>query len=131
MPGRPNLTELPELLGNVIGRAIRWNPVGKVGYVAIDDSDDRTLVGANLEGTVQAFDAGMYLLFLSSPISYRGHYAAPTIRVVVTVPAVRGHSGYRSLLTWSAVRIVDAKSFAMQTFGSTIATGRLKVTAAR
>lgn len=118
---------LPEAIGNVIARRCHWSPLGKSVSFTIDDSDDLRLTGKAFNGVVRAFDpaTGMLLLHLVDRITYQGHYTADALDMIVTVPAIRWHRAPRLLITWTAVRVVDASSFALQDFGRTIGTGRL------
>jgi hypothetical protein len=117
----------PETLSAFIARRWNWTPLDKEIAVTIDDSDDDALAGRSLCGTVRAFDVetGMLLVHLMQRVTYEGHYTARDFDIVVTVPAIRGHHANRLLLTWVAVRIVEAPSFVQQGFGRTIGTARL------
>jgi hypothetical protein len=114
-------------IADLLARQRCWTPLSKDVTADIDDSDDSRLIGRRLCGKVRAFDptTGMLLLHLVERFDYEGRYTARDVDIIVTTPAVRSHRTNRLLLTWSAVRIVDASSFALQSFSRTIATGRL------
>jgi hypothetical protein len=117
---------LVEVTAGFLAEARHWDALGKRVVLTIDDSDDVHLIGQSLRGTIRATnDTGLLLVHLSSKINYCGRYSAPCLDILVTVPALRWQGTKRLLLTFIAVRVVDACSFATQGFEKTIGTGRL------
>lgn len=119
--------QLPETIGTFVAKISRWSPIDKTVVCTVDDSDDSSLKGQHIFGRVCAFDpvTGMLLLHLPDLLTYDGHYTAPELDMLIAVPVILGHRAPRLLLTWTAVRLVAASSFAFQGFGRTIGTGRL------
>lgn len=123
------LDRVPEAVGIFLARRCHWSPIGRQVSIHIEDSADVQLIGKRLTGTVcacGAADSGAPLLvYLSESIRYEGHYTTPALDLLVATPVVRWHGPSRLLLTWSAVRLVDAPSFADQEYDRTIGTARL------
>jgi hypothetical protein len=118
-----------DTLGACAAKFFGWTPIGKEVSMMIEASDDAFLVGKRIEGTVRAcdFDGGAVLIELASKLDYHGRYLARDLGLIVACPVLRWHGPRRLLCRWSAVRLVDAPSFAGEGEGfvNTIATGRL------
>lgn len=96
--------------------------------------DDERWISKRLSGTFRAYGgltAGPLLVQLAEPLDYKGDYNAPALELLVFAPVIRCHGPARLLLTWAAVRIVDAAAFADEEYGRTLATGRLALASCR
>ncbi len=125
------LDRIPEAVGTFVARRCHWSPIGRQVSIYIEDSADAELIGKRLTGTVRACGAASsgapLLVHLSESIGYDGHYKASALDLLVAAPVVRWHGPSRLLVTWSAVRLVDAPSFADQEYDRTIGTARLSL----
>ena len=128
------LDRISEALGALIAHRIRWTPIGQRARIAIDASGDERWIGKHVTGTIRAYGEltrGPLLIQLAEPLDYHGHYNAPALELLVLAPVIRWHGPARLLVTWAAVRLVDAPTFADQEYGRTVATGRLALTSCR
>lgn len=125
-----SLNTLPQAAGGVIAKAAGWTPLGETVMLHVDHSSDPYLAGRRITGVVRAWGMGGWeaplLVELSRNIYRIVHLRQDyDSRLVVLVPAVRGHGYLRLLVTWSAVRIVAATSFRDDSYERTIGTGRV------
>lgn len=126
---RIGFDRLPYAAGRLITRKCRWSPLGKSVAILIEDSCDQQLIATRIVGTVRGFDpeaTGEPLLVqLQQSLHYEGPHSCRYVDLIVVTAALRWHGPSRLLVTWAAVRLVDAPSFADQAYRSTIGIGRL------
>lgn len=118
-------SRLPEVLGDVIARLFGWSPLDREVTILIEISEDPYLVGRVIAGTVRARDdrSGGLLIQMEELLPRRKEDCF--FDLVVASPVLRWHGPNRLLVTWTAVRFIDACSFAAEVDQRTIATGRL------
>jgi len=123
------LDRAPYAAGTFIAGLRHWSPIGTSLVIRIDDCCDERLIGKPLSGVARAFDPearGTPLLIqLRKQLTYADEGNRRYASFVVATAALRWHCPYRLLVAWTAVRIVDAASFADQTYRQTIGIGRL------
>lgn len=109
-----------------------WTPLRKCVEIQVDHSEHAQLADRRLSGTVCAYDedlgGGLLLVHLSEPLRYAYRSATFSPDIVLVSPALRWHGPHRLLLTWSAVHVLNAPSFADRHEAHTVATGRLFLT---
>lgn len=121
-----------ERLYDRIARKISWSPIGERLAVSIEDSADERLMRQTLYGTIRACDVRSdgtptdLVIELDAPIQYAGHYRRTGIRWLVARPCFQWRRTNRLLLTWAAVRVMDAPALVDATYDKTIGTARLR-----
>lgn len=125
-----DLDRLLQFAGVVAARAVRhWSPVRQGVTIRIEDAGYERLVDWEFDGEIMAYDPTIrgtpLLISLNRKLRYEDSLACYCIDVVVARSALRWHAPERLLITWNAVRLIDAPSFADSQFGRTIGTARL------
>ena len=118
-------SRFPEAVGNVFARLSNWSPLDKAVTILIEISDDPYLAGRTIQGTVRAGDnrTGALLVLLADLLPRRDDDSF--VDLVVAAPVLRWHGPNRLLVTWTAVRLIDAASFRIDDARRAIGTGRL------
>lgn len=122
------------VLGEAIVDRLSWSPTEQAVVINIDDSDDDALLNTVacgiVRGVSQASDRSMggdLLIELNSAIAYHGQFKGEFIAWLVATPCVGGHRTKSLLLSWAAVRLIDALSFPAATRSRTVGLGRLRL----
>ncbi|HEY0157442.1 MAG TPA: hypothetical protein VGF28_09175 [Thermoanaerobaculia bacterium] len=125
MPLPIALARAPEALGRFIARVRRWTPLEKDVTILVEGSDDPYVVGRDLHGTVRGFDdeSGALLIQLRALLSRRAGEAF--VDLLIAAPILRWHGPARLLVTYTAVRLIDAPSFVDLDNARVIGVGRL------
>ena len=98
---------IPELIGMVLSKLIKWQPEGKRVLLAIDDSGDPILNGKIISGKIMRVNYNHFgkprdaIIQLDSPLNVIGK----SIIWIVASPRFKGHGLYRLLVTWSVVHL--------------------------
>ena len=120
---------LPYAVGMIITHTQQWSPIGRVVSILIEDSCDHRLMQRRIHGIIRAFDptaAGQPLLIhLQRALSYGTPSLHRRAEFLVATAVTPWHAPSRLLVAWTAVRLVDAPSFADQIRQPTIGTGRM------
>jgi kynureninase len=127
----PECSKVLDAVAALFARALQWSPIGKDVVVVIENSEDGWLTGARLPGVVRAYadNAGisLFLVQLEQVLQHRGRLVSKEIEMLVATSALRWHRANRLMITWVAVLVVDAPSFADQHYDRAIGTGRLEL----
>lgn len=98
---------IPEQIGMVLSKLIKWKPEEKRVLLAIEESGDPALNGKIISGKItranynhlgKPHDA---IIQLDSPLNILGQ----SVVWIVAFPRFKGHGLYRLLVTWSVVHI--------------------------
>lgn len=124
-----------EALGEGIVERLSWTPVEQAVVINIDDSDDDALLNTVACGVVRGVTRGSdgavgddLLIELNSAIAYRGQqFDGQFISWLVATPCVGAHRTKSLLLSWAAVRLIDALTFPAATRSRTVGLGRLRL----
>lgn len=119
-----SFSRIPEAVGLLIARVSKWSPLHKHVTALIEVSDDPYLVGRIMAGAVRARDdrSGALPIELTDLIAHRQQRFTD---LIAACPVLQCHGPERLLVTWTAVRFVDALSFPIPHGAQTIGTGRL------
>jgi hypothetical protein len=124
-----SLDRLPEFAGSIAAKIRRWSPLREHVTMRIEDAVDERLLGCDLTGEVCAYDPTArgtpLLISLDEKLRYEDSRACYSASLVVALAALQWHAPERLLMTWTAVRLIDAPSFADCRLRPTIGTARV------
>jgi hypothetical protein len=98
---------VPEQIGMVLSKLIKWQPEEKRVLLAIEESGDPTFNGKIISGKIMRVNYNHLgkphdaIIQLDSPLNILGR----SIIWIVASPRFKGHGLYRLLVTWSVVHI--------------------------
>lgn len=101
--------------------------------MTFDDSDDNDLIDVSVDGVVRACSSGAngstpdLLIELNKSVAYNGRFNSDSVWWLVATSSMHWHRTDRLLLSWAAVRLVDALSIPTATRNRTIGVGRLRL----
>lgn len=98
---------VPELIGMLLSKLIKWRPEGKRVLIAIEECGDPSLIGKIITGKIQRVNYNHVgkphdaIIQLDQPLNLVGQ----SINWLVAVPRFKGHGLHRLLVTWSVVHV--------------------------
>lgn len=115
-----------------LARQTPWSPIGERVAITVEDSGDERLTKRSLYEIVRACSVRGdgtptdLVIELDETLHYHGHRGRVDLRWLVARPCFQWRRMNRLLLTWAAVRIIDARALVDATHDRTIGTARIR-----